>query len=379
MSYKADTHKAAPTTLIIEGGSSGHLLVYVRTIASQALAGGSRVVVALAERAVSSPEFILHLSEIEAKIELEVIPKALTPGDVERIARRVQADLTVIPHGDVLASKLALAFRYRGPGTLALLVMRDPRWERPAPLKRRLRNLLKLALLKRVSRYENVKLVWLRQPGYISNGSELAAIDPFIAGGTLGEMDEGAKSLSISLSLKPDIFWFLVTGAVTRRKNVPLLIESMERLCRLDVSSRIGLVIVGPLSTESGLSEDWIAERCFEIGVECRIDNRLITNFEMNCAILAADAVVMVYSSHSPNSTLGKAMVLGARLVAAGPPSIRGFVKGVNVGFESELNPDAIASNLLKAMASSKQPPRLDLLTESQFAAALLRSPEVCE
>lgn len=331
--------------LIVEQRFGGHLLVYVRILAEFALRHGHTVTLAIPEESRRTKEFRAHLGAVIDRITVRDIDAPIRMRKIEEMARDCSADVVVVPHADELATQSALGRGYRGPGRLRLLVMRDPRWEVPSPAHRRLRNAIKLRLLRRTARRDKTDLIWLREQSYTPH-TELFARDPFIADGTLAEIERGALELRQRLALDVGTFWFGVVGAVSGRKNVPVVLESLAQVAKQHPATSIGFAIMGRLEQTAGFTESELIERALAYGIRVRIDNRLFSNQELNSAVSALDAVVMAYSTHAPNSTLEKARVLGTRLVAAGPPSIRRFVRESGAGWESELSIELLAFNL---------------------------------
>lgn len=358
--------------LIIEPRSSGHLLVYVRILATYARDHGHSVTLALSPEAFQSQEMTLHLGNVAESTIVAAARVLLSPRGIARLSRQVDADFVIVPHADEMAPRMVFGLGYRGVGRVRLLIMRDPRWEFPTPLRRHLRNAIKRVLLGIASRLPRVELVWLRQPSFVSASSELFAIDPFIADGSWGEIQSEGDRLRKALQLEPGVFWFGMTGAITGRKNLKMVLEALAILREHRPSDRIGFAVVGPIMASAGETASSIRSECDRIGIDCRVEDRLLSNFEMNGVVVALDAIVMAYSSFSPNSTLGKSWVLGTRLVAAGPPSVQGFVRSLGVGLWSELASTAIAANMGHCLDIQAPGDRHDALTADAFAAAVL-------
>ncbi|GAB3143872.1 hypothetical protein [Marisediminicola antarctica] len=360
--------------LIVEERASGHLLVFVRVVAEHALAAGHSVIVALPPSARASSEFSKHLSGLLGRVQWLDLVGVVTPATVNVLARESQADVAVVPHGDELATRYAFSLGVRPLAcAVRLLIMRDPRWEKPAPLQRRFRNAVKLALVRLASLKRGVEVVWLREPSFTPGSSTQSfAIDPFIADGSWEAIDAEAAHLRSNLKMHPDVFWFGMTGAITDRKNLPMVLKSLALFLEARPDAQIGFAIIGPIVSDQGLTADWVRAETSRLDLALVIVNRLLSNFEMNAAVAALDAVVMAYSTHSPNSTLGKAHVLGTRLVAAGPPSVRGFVRALDAGWESVLEATAMAENLELAWEAAPPAKHPDAIPESGFARSLL-------
>lgn len=360
------------TTMIVEERSSGHLLVYVRILAQFAIEHGHRVVVATPAHVRSSAEFSLHLAPLEGGVEFIDCSAPLSPKTIRGMARIVGADITVVPHGDEVATRFAFAFLGKPVGSTRLLIMRDPRWEYPSAPKRLLRNAVKLLLLRVASARRGLDVVWLREPSFNPRSGSLFARDPFIGQDNRQRIEEAARALRVELAMAPEVFWFGMTGGITARKNVPLVLEALKTLRESRPGAEIGFVAVGPIEGRSGVTSESIAAQCAEMGVAAVVRDRIIGNDEMNAVVLALDSVVMAYSSHSPNSTLGKAYVLGTRVVAAGPPSVRRFVRALDAGWDSDLEARSIARSMGCALDSPEPQAHPDAISSAEFCRAVI-------
>ena len=346
--------------LIVEERSSGHLLVYVRLLAEHARARGWEVILAFGSDVAASAEFAREFSGADHATVFYQAP--LTPRVLSSLIADTEPDEVVVPHGDELASRFALGRPVPAVPT-TLLIMRDPRWERPAPLRRRVLGAMKLLAIGLASRRETIRIVWLRGAGY--SGVEPHAVDPFVD-------DEGAAlEPSDAVELPSDAFYFVVTGSITDRKNVPLIIEALGVLQARHPSARVGLALVGPNATS--LSADRLASLATAARVRLHVRDALLTNAQMNDVVRRADAVVMAYSSHSPNSTMVKAYVLGTRLVVAGSPAVQGFARGL--GFEPVgLRVTELAEACARAMSAARPPARPNPAPVAAFADRLMPS-----
>jgi len=362
--------------LIVESGHTGHLLVFVRILARAAVSNGAKVILALTPEAVSSAEYRLNLLDLSETVEVMTWDGSLSPRTLADLARKSGATDVVIPHADPVVGGLAFGWPLLRSTRLHLLIMRDPRWETPAPIGRRVKNLLKLAVIRLVDTNFQARVVWLREPGHRSSGPELAAVDPFVPDGSEAEIEEAIAVTRAKLLERSTVFWFGITGAVSLHKNVPLVVEAVIRLKALRPDLPIGFALLGPIGTNLGITIDEINLACAQAEVPIVIDDRVLSNLEMNAAVGALDAVVMAYSTHSPNSTLGKAWVLGTRVVAAGPDSIRRFVRSIDAGYESALTVEGIAGSMGAAYDSPSPASHADALSVTDFAGAVLGFPK---
>jgi len=375
LSIRRDSSVKQRTYLIVESGHTGHLLVFVRILARAAVSSGARVTVALTRAAKDSPEYRLHLLGLSEAVDVATWDGSLSPRALRNLAARSGATDIVIPHADPVVGGLVLGWPLLSHVRLHLLIMRDPRWEKPAPFRRRMKNLAKLAAIRLVSKTPRARVVWLREPGYRSDNQELSAVDPFVPDGSIAEIEAAAAAARAELLGSAPVFWFGITGAISRHKNVALVVEALSRLKSIRPDLPIGFALIGPVGDNLGITIEGITKACADAGVPTFIDDRKLSNFEMNAAVGGLDAVVMAYSTHSPNSTLGKAWILGTRVVAAGPDSIRRFVRSIDAGFESALTIGGIAGSMSAAYDAPAPAGRTGALSVTDFASSVLGIP----
>lgn len=356
-----------PRVLIVEQRHSGHLLVYVRELVLAARDLGYTPVVAIGTEVPSTPEFANTILNLD--VETITFDGDLTPLTARKLSLRAGASAVIVPHGDELAGRLGWGMR-ASPVPIVVLIMRDPAWEwADSSIPRRTRLLLKRVLVFLASRRRNVEVVWLRSFG--SADALGQAVDPFIADGTIDEVRRSADAFRAEVGMGEETFWFVVTGALTDRKNVPMIVEGVRTAAARVPGRRLGLALIGPHRTSAPLElREILGNDVAKIG-HVAVD-RVLTNFEMNVAVAAADAVVMAYTSHSPNSTMLKARALGVRLVVAGPKSVRQFARGM--GFHTVVNVDEteLANAMIEAIGSEAPSPLNVVPTGQDFGRFLL-------
>lgn len=356
------------SVLIVEQRSSGHLLVFVRELVEEAVRLQMQPIVALGPGVINSIEFSAHLAGAPARFvsfEGAVTPRLIDSLSVEHDVARV-----VVPHGDELAARQPFS-RWGYAGETTVLVMRDPAWELSDTRgARRIRLLLKMLMLRMLAARPGVRVVWLRSYGY--HGRRDHVIDPFISDVAPKRIREERPRVRSSLGLSDDTFWFLVTGAITTRKNIDAILEGLSAVRASHPEREIGLAVVGPITQrrDEVLSQ---IERARASGAHVILHERHMQNSEMNEVVASADAVVMAYSSNSPNSTMLKAKVLGVPIVVAGPSSVRGFARDMGlefVGTLEDLVPLMTSAVALSAVSDTLDDPP----SGSEFARVLLQS-----
>lgn len=357
------------TILLAEPGYSGHVFVYLALLARHATDSGNDVTCLISRPGYTSTEYDRHLRGVPG-LSVQSVPSPVRLEDIERASIAAHSDVVVIPNGDLYVQDVARK-GWAGLGVLRLLVMRDPRWEKPARLPRRLKLIAKMSLIQ-IAAARGVEIVWLRQPGY--SGPERHANDPVICEGTITDVLNRGRELSEELSMHSDTFWFGMTGAIGPHKNLPLVMEALVALHHAAPGRNFGFALLGPLSESLGHDEEAINDMLGALPFQTRRRAGVMTNEEMNAAVSALDCVIMAYSTSSPNSTLGKAAAFGTRVAAAGDSSISAFVADLGMGPTTRLEVQDLASLLEERLTTPSPQPREDLLLD-KFCGVLVAPP----
>lgn len=340
--------------------------MYTAVLAQAALGRGDAVTLAMPPGSQDTADFRTHLSHLQGRVKFVELPERVSVRYLSKL-RQNQFSLIVVPNGDRLAMSLGLRPLLRRGSTLSLLVMSDPRLA-PAKSFGRLSKLwLKLALIKAAERKRGIEIAWLRGPGAAVSVSERVALDPVIVEQDLDIIDAEIKASLGGLSGR---YWFGVTGVISPWKNLPLVLTAFEELSDPDS----GLLIAGPIAPEVKRSIQLQIERLVEKGASVVVIDRLLTNAEMNLVIRFLDAVVLAYSTHAPNSTLGKAAALGTRVIAAGSDAFLSHARRAEVGaLTSALTVRELRRSMNEALQLPRPRKRSDLGIQ-QFSDTLLLS-----
>lgn len=359
-----------PTIAVFEPGHSGHLFAFVRLLIEECARRGWEALLITTRSAVDSEEYGMHLGDIQAQFSVAFVPVEWKARDVHRVAKANSVTRIVVPHGDVAIFPLAVANLMSNRIPITALIMRDPRWNSGSLSLSRCKGFIKLAALRLVDCMVWCNIVWLRESTFAGPARYRYVRDPFIASGTMSQIRAMAHTRSLTIRAGDDRYWLLVTGAISGRKNLRMILSALAIAGRS--GREYGLWIFGPIKADAGISEDGVKRFAEEHGLHTIVENRHISNFEMNVAVAAVDAIVMAYSSHSPNSTMGKAAHLGTRAIVAGPPSVQRFARSIPGSLVCDLNLESLASII--EMAPSRAPLQLvePLVDESSFAEALL-------
>ena len=100
--------------------------------------------------------------------------------------------------------------------------------------------------------------------------------------------------------------------------------------------------------------------------------DRQLTATELDSLIAIADCMVLAHSNDSPSGILGKAVVRGGAILAAGSPTLRRDIARLGDGaYWCPLEATAIAEKMVLAVRSDRQPSS-DLAGTEEFGSLLL-------
>ena len=351
--------RATRITLVVEPNPTGHRLSYVRLLADAAISRGDRVVFATTTVAVDSDEFRVFLEPLGDSIDVVTIPEA-TPSAIEKLVRATAAQLAVVPDGDRFAMRLGARGRWRGEANLSVLIMRDPVSARSGP-----RKILKTVLLGRAARLAGVNLYYLRSAVRGGSGTGVGVFDPV----HISADSSDAQRLKNDWGLD-DRFWFGILGVVDARKNLPLVLDALTHT----TGGKIGLLVAGK-SDPATLRAAETASTAFTTGGgEVVVVNRMLSDRELDAALLAVDCVVLAHSNEGPSGMLGKAAAAGVMVAAAGALSLKSDVAELgDRAMWSPLEPTQMARMFAGIVAKKPAGRPIELPSSAQFAETLLR------
>jgi hypothetical protein len=348
--------------LILEGNASGHRFYYVRLLADAVLAGGGRPVLVTAPGQMESPQAVEFLRGLPSSFTVLEIPRA-DMGPASRLARDMGAGRIVIPDGDRHLIPL-LTRRGRDLPHTTALIMREPDLRRGQGLRSLARQLMKLATMTITGLRCSTTVVVLKSSVWAGESRFPVAQDPV----TLAATPDDVAAVREQWGLEAGRRWFAVVGAITARKNLPMVAEAFARIAGDGVGFLVGGAILdGQLDeAEPHLTE---ARRR---GARVVVVDRMLEDVELDAAIAAADCVVLAHSNEGPSGIFGKAVVSGTRLLVAGASSLRDDARAVPTHARwTPLAVDAMAQAM--ADASTAEPPAaVSDMGTSRFTSALL-------
>jgi hypothetical protein len=351
-------------TLIVELSGSGHRFYYVRLIAERALARGHHVTVLTNDSLRTGELLALHLGRIRTALEVIALENP-TWRDVERVARDLDATVTIVPEADGHLVSLVGRGGWRGPGRLSLQVMRASAVRAAGFLRWVAASVVKTAAMIVLRAVPKVDVHVLRSGLWRGRSLWRPSLDPvgFVAG------PDDVTRIRAEWDLDPGRTWFGVLGSVTVNKHVPLVADA---LVRLGDGSRYGLLVAGQVAPQVVPEIPLVRERLERAGCEFRIVDRSLDDVELDAAMAAIDCLVLAYKHLGPSGTFAKALAAGTRVLAAGSPTLKRDCAGAPDATEwTPMDDRSIAAGMSRARAAGR-PEARQIATEDEFAAALL-------
>lgn len=318
---------------------TGHRLYYVRLLASACLARCRPVTVLLPREALASPEYEVHLGDIDA-LDHEV----LTDSHVARAVRRANElaqpdDLLVFPDGDAAMVPLTLhALTRRLRARTSVLLMRTPtrgvRW-RPRMLAA---SVAKAALVRGtrspISVHQLTDSLQFSRPHRLF-GSIPAVPDPV----ETRRWPTGAEARR-TLGLDPDAFIVVAPGVMRTSKHPMLILDAWQRsTLHRERGVRPLLILAGKQHPRHRQEIDRRA--CGDATIHSH--SRYLPTWELESYIAAADGVVLVSATESPSGTLATAIAAQRPVLVSASNRSRDLVEHYRVGVSCDATPEALA------------------------------------
>lgn len=348
-----------PLVIALENGS-GHRLSYLRLLLeADRLAKQSTVVIIPRGVAVLSDAEI-HLKDLARKPLVVEIEK-FDYHAVLKLSKNLKARRVVFPDGDgYLAQAIRPRMKSRNDPKAVLLIMRAT-GQSSNGLQLFLENLAKATLRTAA-----------RTLGGASVFSLVSAAKLVVAAKEVQDPIELTTSeidwVSIKQSWSDDAasrYWFGVFGALSERKNIPLIVDSLAQVS----SAKIGLVIAGRSRMNRMFDSD--IRRLRDQGVPVKHYDQILPDEWLDGLIGTVDCVVLAHSNEGPSGVLGKALASGTRVLGAGARSLRK---------DAQARPREIywsrlrSTELARAMQQAQKSPRPSpvKLSKSHFAERLV-------
>ncbi|QIS39201.1 glycosyltransferase family 4 protein [Clavibacter capsici] len=348
--------------VVLEGNGDGHRFYYVRLLAEAIVAEGRRAVLVTRAGERDSPQAAEFLDGLPSGFSVVEVPRA-DVASATRVARSTGAHRIVIPDGDLHLVHLLTRRGRRLPHVTAL-VMREPvvgRGQAPEALARQA---MKLATMTLAALRPSTRITVLKSSVWAGRSRFPVAQDPV----TLAAGPQDVADVRAGWDLEPDRRWFAVVGAISSRKNLPLVAEAFARVAGDGTGLLVGGRIVEDQLAEA---EPHLAE-ARRRGAHVVVVDRMLEDVELDAAIAAVDCVVLAHSNEGPSGILGKAVVSGTRLIVSGASSLRRDAQAIpDHATWTPLEVDALADAMEHAVAAVGPAPVPDMGT-ARFTSALL-------
>lgn len=334
--------------------------MYVRLLIEAALSRGVEVTLLVGRGGAASEEFATHIREIVDKIQL-LEDTSISVSTLSATAREVGAGITVVPDGDSLVSEVALRGTWSGPGQLRLLIMR-PSGQPSFIAAVQLGKTAVKALIRVLARSRPNVFVFKLRSSIGTSKSRYSVADPVTFAPSLARDD-----IRRSWPAPESRYWFGVIGALSARKNIPLICEA---LCS-EFEREVGFVVAGRADDSLRDLDDYVAS-VEAAGVPVVRIDEVLTDANLDAVVAGVDCVVLAHSNEGSSGILGKALVAGTRLVMSGAKSLRRDAATLHA--EAEWVPLELHSlrSALKRATEARRPNAREL-GSSAFADALLQ------
>lgn len=350
-------------TVIAERNPSGHRLYYVRILAQAALLRGDEVVIVVGEDMQDDGESNLFLSDFQEGVTLVEWGDWSIRG-LERLSRSVASVVLIIPDADRYIWQICKRAGWHGLGRLSLLVMRSSAQPHCLLGVQAAKTALKRLLIAVVSVFPRINLRVLRSAVWSGTSILRSAYDPV----TLTSSEASSSELSRAWNLAGSIYWFAVIGAISDRKNLWLIADSLAKVG----SRRVGLVVAGRCDPNSLDRAQASMERIKSNGGAVVVVDRLLEELELDSLVRFVDCVVIAHSNEGPSGLFGKAAATGTRLLSSGAKSLRRDSRAIpSLASWSPLTATALTKSMQGAMKEPRPAPTIATGHE-RFSGALL-------
>lgn len=262
---------------------------------------------------MASPEWAATLGDFRDKFSAEHV-NVSGLSQIEVVSLRLGVHITVVPDGDYVIREV-LRRGWRAPGALHLLEMRSgqggtriSRWVKTAA-KRAI-----AALARRRRRVRVFRLASSLSPGPLKRHE---VRDPI----QLQASSLDAVEFRKTWRMEDRRHWFAILGSITSRKNVPLVLSA---IAASGLGDSAGVLLAGRVHPEvrQALAGLEAKEQILPSGVKLVQVDRLLSDIELDAAVLASDTLILAHSNEGPSGLVGKASLAGTQVLAAGAKSL---------------------------------------------------------
>jgi hypothetical protein len=222
---------------------------------------------------------------------------------------------------------------------------------------------VKHLMIRRARRLPQVRVLCLSDHRRAESEPGESVADPILF--DAGHLDQ--TDLRRDLGMSEDRYYFTAIGAITARKNLPMIFRSVLKLA----DAKAGLLVCGQLDDLTREAIVPLLDEAERLGVSVVVNDRLHSNHELNRAVQAADCVVTAYDNSAPNSSMTKAARAGRRAVVVGTDRVQMWARNVGVELTGPLDQTTL-DQLLRRATSMPLPPPIPDEDHRAFADSFL-------
>ena len=360
--------------ILFEPNYRGHRMSFCALLIRDAQKRGVNVTLASSSETWLSDEYLLRFpgSQSFGRIDLGKLPNfgglrydRWILGWLKRIGEVNVRSRVVILEGDKIAPLLAISRIPKGT-QLSLLTIRPPvkigrtanAWKVFFP-----KFLGCLAL-----RQRGVDIVGLAPATPKSDSYRIgcwrAAPDPI----DVEHSDEAISAYQRLHSIDSSKLWFGIFGNVTRRKNLDMVLNALS----MGPAHTVALLVGGLVSAEELRICEPAIDNFKRGGGTLILDNRLLTDSDLNAAIASVHVTVNAHSGDGPSQILGKSLALGTYIVAAGSPTLRKELVKLGTGTWSALDARSLNTALYSCEMKARSQEPLPFANGTEFVRVML-------
>lgn len=341
--------------------AAGHRLKYVQYLITHIHSESNEIILLTTSDAIQSRNFEVHLSSLRHCFR-EYIVDSLDAAKIPLYAHALNTDLMVNPDGDSMVWKELWRRGWKGPGKLSVLVMR-PTGQSKRNTFRIIATLAKKALMVLTNMHRDTNVFELKSSLWDHRTDLRGVPDPITF---------DPDQVSLRAVLAPDVLdparqWIGVVGALTPRKNIELILNSIARVEHRE----IGVLLAGQVDPPIKPKLDAGVTQLRKKQIPVIMLDELLTDGQFDAAINSLHCVVLAHSNEGPSGIMGKAVEAGTYVVAAGAQSLRVDCGRIQNARWSSLNEAQIAKSIEIGLQTSRGTPKR-LHTDTVFACRLL-------
>jgi hypothetical protein len=291
------------------------------------------------------------MSSVEAMTTIH-LSTAFRRKDMQRAVADSGAGVILVPDGDRALLRLLTpnSWRWARSTQVVLLVMRVRAQSNGSAVLG-----LVMSEVKRLCRRFGRTVLGLNVLELVSVATSVVGDHEVVDPVSLSIDDHASKRVVEELGLVGDVYWFAVLGAITPRKNVPLIVDA---LCRASLDSA-GILFAGRLSPDLEMEMPALIRRLDAAGIHHRECNKTLEDLDFDAVVRRVDCIVLAHSNEGSSGILGKASVAGTRLVCSGAQTLKEDIRNLpEMGEWVELVEPDLAGALSRARSARRPAPR---------------------